>query len=540
MARYIFVTGGVVSSLGKGLSSASLAYLLQSRGYKVRIRKLDPYLNVDPGTMSPFQHGEVFVTDDGAETDLDLGHYERFSGISAKKTDNITTGKIYSDVLIRERQGKYLGKTVQVIPHITNRIKKFIKNDVAKEDFVICEIGGTVGDIESLPFLEAIRQFSNEIGRSKTLFIHLTLVPYMKASDEIKTKPTQHSVKELRSIGIQPDIIICRSERTIPLDQRRKISLFCNVSIKDVIETVDVKTIYEAPISFNKEKLDDRVLNFFKIKSRKKVNLSPWKKIKKLVLNTKNTVNIAIIGKYVELKDAYKSLDEALTHGGIANNLRVNLIRIESDFLKKNEIKNRLKNISGILIPGGFGKRGTEGKISAINFARKNKIPFLGICFGMQMAVIEFARNKLGIKNATSSEFGPSKASVVGLISEWTKDGQLMKGTERELGGTMRLGSYEARLKKDTKISKIYNSLKINERHRHRYEVNINFQEKFESEGMIFSGLSPDNNLPEIIELNDHPWFIGVQFHPEFKSRPLRPHPLFSSFIKAAKINSRK
>ena len=540
MARYIFVTGGVVSSLGKGLSSASLAYLLQSRGYKVRIRKLDPYLNVDPGTMSPFQHGEVFVTDDGAETDLDLGHYERFSGISAKKTDNITTGKIYSDVLIRERQGKYLGKTVQVIPHITNRIKKFIKNDVAKEDFVICEIGGTVGDIESLPFLEAIRQFSNEIGRAKTLFIHLTLVPYMKASDEIKTKPTQHSVKELRSIGIQPDIIICRSERTIPLDQRRKISLFCNVSIKDVIETVDVKTIYEAPISFNKEKLDDRVLNFFKIKSRKKVNLSPWKKIKKLVLNTKNTVNIAIIGKYVELKDAYKSLDEALTHGGIANNLRVNLIRIESDFLKKNEIKNRLKNISGILIPGGFGKRGTEGKISAINFARKNKIPFLGICFGMQMAVIEFARNKLGIKNATSSEFGPSKASVVGLISEWTKDGQLMKGTERELGGTMRLGSYEARLKKDTKISKIYNSLKINERHRHRYEVNINFQEKFESEGMIFSGLSPDNNLPEIIELNDHPWFIGVQFHPEFKSRPLRPHPLFSSFIKAAKINSRK
>ena len=540
MARYIFVTGGVVSSLGKGLSSASLAYLLQSRGYKVRIRKLDPYLNVDPGTMSPFQHGEVFVTDDGAETDLDLGHYERFSGISAKKTDNITTGKIYSDVLIRERQGKYLGKTVQVIPHITNRIKKFIKNDVAKEDFVICEIGGTVGDIESLPFLEAIRQFSNERGRAKTLFIHLTLVPYMKASDEIKTKPTQHSVKELRSIGIQPDIIICRSERTIPLDQRRKISLFCNVSIKDVIETVDVKTIYEAPISFNKEKLDDRVLNFFKIKSRKKVNLSPWKKIKKLVLNTKNTVNIAIIGKYVELKDAYKSLDEALTHGGIANNLRVNLIRIESDFLKKNEIKNRLKNISGILIPGGFGKRGTEGKISAINFARKNKIPFLGICFGMQMAVIEFARNKLGIKNATSSEFGPSKASVVGLISEWTKDGQLMKGTERELGGTMRLGSYEARLKKDTKISKIYNSLKINERHRHRYEVNINFQEKFESEGMIFSGLSPDNNLPEIIELNDHPWFIGVQFHPEFKSRPLRPHPLFSSFIKAAKINSRK
>ena len=540
MARYIFVTGGVVSSLGKGLSSASLAYLLQSRGYKVRIRKLDPYLNVDPGTMSPFQHGEVFVTDDGAETDLDLGHYERFSGILAKKSDNITTGKIYNDVLKRERQGKYLGKTVQVIPHITNRIKEFIKNDVSKEDFVICEIGGTVGDIESLPFLEAIRQFSNEVGRKNTLFIHLTLVPYMRASDEIKTKPTQHSVKELRSIGIQPDIIICRSERTIPLDQRKKISLFCNVSIQDVIETVDVKTIYEAPISFNKEKLDERVLKFFNIKSRKKVNLLPWKKITNLVLNTKNKVNIAIIGKYVELKDAYKSLDEALTHGGIANNLKVNLVRVESDFLKASEIKNKLKDISGILIPGGFGKRGTEGKIAAINYARTNNIPFLGICFGMQMAVIEFARNRLNIKKATSSEFGKSKASVVGLLSEWIKDGKLIKGTDKDLGGTMRLGSYEARLKKDTKISKIYNSLKIQERHRHRYEVNINYRKDFENKGMIFSGMSPDNQLPEIIELKDHPWFIGVQFHPEFKSRPLTPHPLFSSFIKAAKINSKK
>ncbi len=540
MARYIFVTGGVVSSLGKGLSSASLAYLLQSRGYKVRIRKLDPYLNVDPGTMSPFQHGEVFVTDDGAETDLDLGHYERFSGISAKKSDNITTGKIYNDVLKRERQGKYLGKTVQVIPHITNRIKEFIKNDVSKEDFVICEIGGTVGDIESLPFLEAIRQFSNELGRQNTLFIHLTLVPYMKASDEIKTKPTQHSVKELRSIGIQPDIIICRSERSIPLDQRKKISLFCNVAIEDVIETVDVKTIYEAPISFNKEKLDERVLKFFHIRSKKKVNLQPWRKITKLVLNTKNKVNIAIIGKYVELKDAYKSLDEALTHGGIANKLKVNLLRIESDHLKPRDIHNRLKDVSGILIPGGFGKRGTEGKIAAINFARKNKIPFLGICFGMQMAIIEFARNKLNIKKATSSEFGSSKASVVGLMSEWVKDGKLMKGTDKDLGGTMRLGSYEARLKKDTKISKIYKTLKIEERHRHRYEVNINFKEDFENKGMIFSGLSPDSKLPEIIELENHPWFIGVQFHPEFKSRPLSPHPLFSSFIKAAKINSKK
>ena len=540
MARYIFVTGGVVSSLGKGLSSASLAYLLQSRGYKVRIRKLDPYLNVDPGTMSPFQHGEVFVTDDGAETDLDLGHYERFSGISAKKSDNITTGKIYSDVLKKERQGKYLGKTVQVIPHITNRIKEFIKQDVVKEDFVICEIGGTVGDIESLPFLEAIRQFSNETGRKNTLFIHLTLVPYMRASDEIKTKPTQHSVKELRSIGIQPDIIICRSERSIPLDQRKKISLFCNVSINDVIETVDVKTIYEAPISFNKEKLDERVLNFFKIKSRKKVNLSPWKKITYSVLNNKKKVNIAIIGKYVELKDAYKSLDEALTHGGLANNLKVNLIRIDSDHLEPIDVKNKLKNVSGILIPGGFGKRGTEGKIAAITYARKNNIPFLGICFGMQMAVIEFARNELNIKKATSSEFGPSKASVVGLMSEWVKDGKKIKGTDKDLGGTMRLGSYEAQLKKGSLVSNIYNSAKINERHRHRYEVNINFKEEFEKNGMIFSGLSPDSKLPEIIELKNHPWFVGVQFHPEFKSRPLAPHPLFSSFIKAAKIKSNK
>jgi len=405
---------------------------------------------------------------------------------------------------------------------------------------VICEIGGTVGDIESLPFLEAIRQFSNETEKKNTLFIHLTLVPYMKASDEIKTKPTQHSVKELRSIGIQPNIIICRSERSIPLDQRKKISLFCNVSIDDVIETVDVRTIYEAPISFNKEKLDERVLKFFKIKSKKKVNLQPWKKITNQVLNTKKKVNIAIIGKYVEFKDAYKSLDEALTHGGISNNLKVNLIRIDSDYLKAKEIEKKLNGASGILIPGGFGKRGTEGKIAAIYYARHNKIPFLGICFGMQMAVIEFARNELNFKNATSSEFGSSKASVVGLMSEWLKDGKVMRGTDKDLGGTMRLGNYEAILKKDSLISKIYNSNKINERHRHRYEVNINFKEDFEKKGMIFSGLSPDNRLPEIIELKEHPWFVGVQFHPEFKSRPLAPHPLFSSFIKAAKNNSNK
>jgi len=535
MARYIFVTGGVVSSLGKGLSSASLAYLLQSRGFKVRIRKLDPYLNVDPGTMSPFQHGEVFVTDDGAETDLDLGHYERFSGISAKKSDNITTGKIYNDVLKKERRGKYLGKTVQVIPHITDRIKEFIKNDVSKEDFVICEIGGTVGDIESLPFVEAIRQFSNDVGKKNTMFIHLTLVPYMKASDEIKTKPTQHSVKELRSIGIQPDIIICRSERPIPYEQRKKISLFCNVDIKNVIETVDVKTIYEAPISFYNEKLDSQVLDYFKIKSKKNVNLNPWKKITQNVLYTKKFVNIAIIGKYVNLKDAYKSLDEALTHGGIANNIKVNLVRIESDKLKVSDIKKKLKNISGVLIPGGFGKRGTEGKIAAINYARKNKIPFLGICFGMQMAIIEFARNQLNIKKATSSEFGHSGIPIVGLINEWNKDGLIIKGTNKELGGTMRLGLYEARLKDNSLIKNIYNSKSIKERHRHRYEVNINYKDKFEKKGMIYSGLSPDKKLPEIIELRNHPWFIGVQFHPEFKSRPLAPHPLFSSFIKAAK-----
>ena len=535
MARYIFVTGGVVSSLGKGLSSASLAYLLQSRGYKVRLRKLDPYLNVDPGTMSPFQHGEVYVTDDGAETDLDLGHYERFSGVSAKKSDNITTGKIYNDVLKKERKGEYLGKTVQVIPHITDRIKQFIKNDSSKEDFVICEIGGIVGDIESLPFVEAIRQFANDVGKRNALFIHLTLVPYLKASDEIKTKPTQHSVKELRSIGIQPDIIICRSERPIPLEHRKKISLFCNVDIKNVIETVDVKTIYEAPMSFFKEKLDLQVLNYFKLKSKKSANLAPWKKITKIILQNKKQVNIAIIGKYVELKDAYKSLDEALTHGGIENKVKVNLVRIDSEKLKVSEIKKKLKNISGILIPGGFGKRGTDGKIEAIKHARLNKIPFLGICYGMQMAIIEFARNQLNIKNATSSEFDKKGLPIIGLINEWSKDGKMIKGTDKNLGGTMRLGSYDAKLKENSFIKKIYKSKIIKERHRHRYEVNIAFKDKFEKKGMIFSGLSPDNKLPEIIELKNHPWFIGVQFHPEFKSRPLSPHPLFSSFIKAAK-----
>ncbi len=535
MARYIFVTGGVVSSLGKGLSSASLAYLLKSRGFKVRIRKMDPYLNVDPGTMSPFQHGEVFVTDDGAETDLDLGHYERFTNISCKQSDNITTGKIYSDIIKKERKGKYLGKTVQVIPHVTDRIKEFIKGDIKGEDFVICEIGGTVGDIESLPFVEAIRQFSNDVGKNKTLFIHLTLVPFLKSSDEIKTKPTQHSVKELRSLGIQPDIVICRSQQSIPYDQRKKISLFCNVSIDNVIETVDVRTIYEAPISFHNEKLDRQVLKYFKINTKKNANLKPWKKITKTVLQNKKQVNIAIVGKYVNLKDAYKSLDEALIHGGINNNIKVNLIRIESDKLKTNQIGKLLKNVSGVLIPGGFGGRGTEGKISVINFARKRKIPFLGICFGMQMAVIEFARNVLKIKNAGSTEINKQCFPIIGLMDEWNKNGKIIKGTSKELGGTMRLGLYEAKLKHNSLIRSIYKTSSIKERHRHRYEVNNNLKHKFEQKGMIFSGMSPDDLLPEIIELKNHPWFVGVQFHPEFKSRPLNPHPLFSSFIKAAK-----
>jgi len=536
MARYIFVTGGVVSSLGKGLSSASLAYLLKSQGFKVRVRKMDPYLNVDPGTMSPFQHGEVFVTDDGAETDLDLGHYERFTDISSTKNDNITTGKIYSDIITKERKGDYLGKTVQVIPHVTNRIKQFIKNGIKNEDFVICEIGGTVGDIESLPFLEAIRQFANDIGKEKTLFVHLTLVPFLKSSDEIKTKPTQHSVKELRSIGIQPDMVICRSQQSIPLDQRKKISLFCNIPINRVIETVDVKTIYEAPISFFNEGLDKQVFEYFNIKPRKKINLKPWKEVTKIVTNKNiRTINIAIVGKYVDLKDAYKSLDEALVHGGIHNNVKVNLIRIESDLLKVSDVQKKLNNISGLIIPGGFGKRGTEGKIACINYARTKNIPFLGICFGMQMAVIEFARNVLKIKNAGSSEFDKDCYPVVGLIEEWNKNGRKIKGTLKNLGGTMRLGLYPAKLQHNSLIKEIYKSGQIKERHRHRYEVNVNLKKKFETHGLNFSGMSPDNNLPEIVEIKNHPWFIGVQFHPEFKSRPLQPHPLFSSFIGAAK-----
>jgi len=537
MTRYVFVTGGVVSSLGKGLSSASLASLLQLRGFKVRVRKLDPYLNVDPGTMNPFQHGEVFVTDDGAETDLDIGHYERFTGISATQSDNITTGGIYSDIIKKERKGDYLGGTVQVVPHVTDRIKKFISQDIKNEDFVICEIGGTVGDIESLPFLEAIRQFSNDIGKKNSLFIHLTLVPYMKASGELKTKPTQHSVKELRSLGIQPDIIICRSEKKIPTLERKKISLFCNVAIENVIETIDVRTIYEAPISFHKEKLDDRVLSYFNIRKKKEPNLIKWKNITSKILNSKKDVNIGIIGKYVNFKDAYKSLDEALIHGGISNNLKVNLTRIDSENLKVQNIKSLLKDVTGVLIPGGFGKRGSEGKIAAIKYARLNNIPFFGICFGMQMAIIEAARNLLNIKNASTSEFGNTCTPVVGLLEEWQKGKKRFKGSEKNLGGTMRLGLYEAILKNNSLISKIYSMKKIRERHRHRYEVNIKYKKEFEKKGLIFSALSPDGMLPEIIELKNHPWFVGVQFHPEFRSRPFTPHPLFSSFVKAAEIN---
>ena len=505
MARYIFVTGGVVSSLGKGLTSASLASLLQLRGYKVRIRKLDPYLNVDPGTMNPFEHGEVFVTDDGAETDLDLGHYERFTDKPSTKEDNITTGQIYKDIIEKERRGEYLGSTVQIIPHVTNHIKKFISNKVYNEDFVICEIGGTVGDIESLPFLEAIRQFSNEEGRKKSLFIHLTLVPYIGASGELKTKPTQHSVKELRSIGIQPDIIICRSEKNIPKEEKRKISLFCNVEAEHVIQSVDVKSIYEVPIKYDEEKLDKKILNIFGLKEKNKANLKIWKNIVSKIKTKRKKLSIAIVGKYVDFKDAYKSLDEALIHGSLDNNVDLSTEWVDSTKINKKNVSKVLKNYSAILIPGGFGSRGTEGKIEAIAYARKYKVPFFGICFGMQMAIIESARNMLGIKKATSSEFGKSGTHVVGLMSEWVKGKTIQKGSKKDLGGTMRLGSYKAKLKKNTLISKIYKSRTISERHRHRYEVNKNLKSRLEKKGLLFSGLSPDGSLPEAIELENHP-----------------------------------
>ena len=537
MARFIFVTGGVVSSLGKGLASASLASLLQHHGYKVRIRKLDPYLNVDPGTMSPYQHGEVYVTDDGAETDLDLGHYERFTGVISKQSDNITSGKVYQKIINKERKGEYLGATVQVIPHVTNEIKNFISNDIVDEDFIICEIGGTIGDIESLPFIEAIRQFHNDHGHENSLFMHVTLVPYIASSGELKTKPTQHSVKELRSLGIQPNLLLCRSDREIPNDERKKIGLFCNVKNDCVIQAINADTIYEVPINFQKEGLDLRVLEYFRLETKKKINLKMWSQVSKHVLEPDGRVKIGIVGKYTGLADAYKSLNEALSHGGIFNNVKVELSWIESEELNGENILNKLSKCDGILVPGGFGERGADGKILAIEHARKNNIPYFGICFGMQLAVIEMARNLLGIKDANSSEFTNCSNPIVGLMTEWTTSDNKteMRSSESNLGGTMRLGSYDAKLKKGSKVHNIYNSELIKERHRHRYEVNNKYAREFEKKGVIFSGYSPDGLLPEIVELKDHPWFIGVQYHPELKSKPFDPHPLFKSFIKAAK-----
>ena len=540
MARYIFVTGGVVSSLGKGLASASLASLLQHHGYKVRIRKLDPYLNVDPGTMSPYQHGEVYVTDDGAETDLDLGHYERFTGVTSKQSDNITSGRVYQKIINKERKGEYLGATVQVIPHVTNEIKAFISNDIHDEDFVICEIGGTIGDIESLPFIEAIRQFHNDNDRLNSLFLHVTLVPYIDSSGELKTKPTQHSVKELRSLGIQPNILLCRSDREIPEEERKKIGLFCNVSQDCVIQAINADTIYEVPMNLKNEGLDKRVLDYFQLES-KNIDLKMWSQVSKHVLEPDGEVTIGIVGKYTGLADAYKSLNEALSHGGIFNNVKVHLKWVESEELNESNIREKLTGCHGILVPGGFGERGAEGKILAINYARTANIPYFGICFGMQLAVIEMARNILGIKDANSSEFSNCSNSIVGLMTEWSNSqNKIEKRSENsDLGGTMRLGAYKAKLKKGSKVHDIYQSENITERHRHRYEVNNKFEEQFEKEGVLFSGYSPDGLLPETVEIKDHPWFIGVQFHPELKSKPFDPHPLFKSFINAAKLNSR-
>ena len=540
MARYIFVTGGVVSSLGKGLASASLASLLQHHGYKVRIRKLDPYLNVDPGTMSPYQHGEVYVTDDGAETDLDLGHYERFTGVTSKQSDNITSGRVYQKIINKERKGEYLGATVQVIPHVTNEIKAFISNDIHDEDFVICEIGGTIGDIESLPFIEAIRQFHNDNDRLNSLFLHVTLVPYIDSSGELKTKPTQHSVKELRSLGIQPNILLCRSDREIPKEERKKIGLFCNVSQDCVIQAINADTIYEVPMNLKNEGLDKRVLDYFQLES-KNIDLKMWSQVSKHVLEPDGEVTIGIVGKYTGLADAYKSLNEALSHGGIFNNVKVHLKWVESEELNESNIREKLSGCHGILVPGGFGERGAEGKILAINYARTANIPYFGICFGMQLAVIEMARNILGIKDANSSEFSNCSNSIVGLMTEWSNSqNKIEKRSENsDLGGTMRLGAYKAKLKKGSKVHDIYQSENITERHRHRYEVNNKFEEQFEKEGVLFSGYSPDGLLPETVEIKDHPWFIGVQFHPELKSKPFDPHPLFKSFINAAKLNSR-
>ena len=538
--RFIFITGGVVSSLGKGLASASLGALLQARGYKVRLRKLDPYLNVDPGTMNPTQHGEVFVTDDGAETDLDLGHYERFTGVSARRSDSVSTGQIYSTLLTKERRGDYLGGTVQVIPHVTDLIKEFVLSDTDNEDFILCEIGGTVGDIESLPFLEAIRQLGWEFGRERVMYIHLTLVPYIAAAKELKTKPTQHSVKELRMIGIQPDILLCRADREIPVSERRKIALFCNIKEESVIAGLDVSSIYEVPRRYSEQGFDTQVLKIFGIENKGKPDLKKWDDILERVQNPKSETTIAIVGKYMGIGDAYKSLCEALDHAGIANNVKVNIRWVDATDLDERNINEQLADVSAILVPGGFGERGVSGKILAINYARTHNKPYLGICFGMQLAVVEYARNVLEIMEAASTEFTPytgadKRGSLVGLMTEWQR-GDVMETrmNDGDLGGTMRLGAYDCEIAKGSLAEKIYGGTHISERHRHRYEVNMQYRDDFEKTGLIFSGLSPQGHLPEIIELKGHKWFVGVQFHPELKSRPFAPHPLFTSFVKAS------
>jgi CTP synthase len=542
MARYVFITGGVVSSLGKGIASAALGALLQARGYRVRLRKLDPYLNVDPGTMSPYQHGEVFVTDDGAETDLDLGHYERFTGVSAQQADNITTGRIYQEIIAKERRGDYLGATVQVIPHVTNSIKEFVLSDHGDADFVLCEIGGTVGDIEGLPFFEAIRQLGQELDPGQAAYVHLTLLPYIPSAGEMKTKPTQHSVKELRSIGIQPNILLCRCDRPIPEEEKKKIALFCNVRESAVVEARDLKTIYEAPIAYHSAGFDTELLKHFGVTVAPQPDLAKWTEIVKRLKSPDGEVTIGVVGKYTELKDAYKSLIEALHHGGVANNVKVDIRWIESEkFEERGDAWHAdLQGVHGVLVPGGFGERGSEGKIAAVTFAREHRIPFFGICFGMQMACIEAARNQAGLKGASSTEFGQTKHPIVGLMTEWLKGNELEKRQANgDMGGTMRLGAYKAVLDPESKVAAIYGAADISERHRHRYEVNTKYRDKLEDAGLCFSGMSPDGVLPEIVERRDHPWFIGVQYHPELKSRPFEPHPLFASFIGAAVEQSR-
>lgn len=538
--KFIFITGGVVSSLGKGLASASLASLLQARGFKVRNRKLDPYLNVDPGTMSPYQHGEVFVTDDGAETDLDLGHYERFSGVSCCKTDSITTGKIYQKVIEKERHGDYLGATIQVIPHVTNEIKNFILSDINDEDFVLCEIGGTVGDIEGQPYLEAIRQIAYDLGREKIMFLHVTLLPYIPTAGELKTKPTQHSVKKLQEYGIQPDMLLCRSQMPIPQNEKRKIALFCNIKEENVLTALDVASIYQVPIAYANEGMCKQVCKHFNIPCEDKLDLSKWENIIDNIKHPEGEVRIGVVGKYTQLLEAYKSINEALTHGGIANRYKVKVKWINSEELEQQNSDEMLNDVSAILVPGGFGQRGTEGKIKAIKYAREHKIPFLGICLGMQLAVIETMRNVAGIKNAGTSEFDANCDPVVGLMTEWNKEGsKQIRHKEGDLGGSMRLGAYDCVLSDNSLVAKIYGKLNISERHRHRYEVNMKYEEALRRSGMEIVGKSPDGLLPEVVEVKDHPWFIGVQFHPELKSKPFDPAPLFVSFVKAAINKSR-